>query len=205
MREKDLGSGVRRGCRGFADGANPAGLSVLLRWRCCPDRRLALRLIPRPEAPVLARRLFAITLPAAIALPVAIACTQTPTSPSWSAGPRLAEATGLGCPGPFTATNYAFEPGSEEDQADANGDGIACFLDVVDPANGSTIHRTYVDNNVPNRVATCPESFSVAAAKKGDSDDRNLDGLVCQATRPNGNVVVVDNHYDANPNNEPTK
>jgi hypothetical protein len=59
-----------------------------------------------------------------------------------------------------------------------------------------TLIASYVDNNVPIDPGACPDGFEVVAVKRGLDADRNEDRWQCRATRPNGNVVLIDNRFD---------
>ena len=127
------------------------------------------------------------------------ACSDGPTTPvQFDDVPAPPAGGTYGCPQAFTPTTA--DQSADATAADHDGDFLVCELDVISEG-GSDVVRTYVDNNVPNRVGTCPPSFQMGAVKFGDADDRNKNGRVCQATRPNGNSVIVDDHFDANPNN----
>ena len=131
---------------------------------------------------------------------VAVACSDAPTNPTTeSAGVGYPNIT-YGCPAAFTQSQGTIVSGSEADLADDNRDGIVCFLDVIHPQDPTDIRRSYIDNNVPNRVADCPGEFQSTPAG-GSPVDRNEDGSVCVATRPNGNQVTIDNHFSADPRN----
>jgi hypothetical protein len=130
---------------------------------------------------------------------ILVACSESPTDPAVNRGPSYG-GYAYGCPGAFTQTSGVFTEEDPARLADENADGVVCYLDVVKPTDG-TIRRTYVDNLVPNRVATCPSGFSAPFETYDSGVDRNGDGTVCQARRPNGSVVTVDNHFDNNPNN----
>ena len=161
-------------------------------WRLAYDRN------PTPE--VVVRTLFAVL---AVALVLA-ACSDVPTDPaSLGAGPGLADVTTY-CPAPFTQVS---SKASEE--TDHNGDFQICKLDIL-LDDKVTIHTSYVDNNVPVQLGACPEGFTPLLVKIGTStDDRNEDGWVCEATRPSGTVVTIDNRFDVakvvDPKPEPEK
>jgi hypothetical protein len=124
---------------------------------------------------------------------VLVACSDPPTDPvAVGSGPSYV-LEGF-CPAPFTQSSIII--GSGAGAADNNGDGVACYLDVMDPQDETAVHRTWVDNNVPIQLGVCPGNFELVSAKQGEGADRNADGFACQATRPNGNVVVVDNRFD---------
>ena len=133
-----------------------------------------------------------------VALAVALvlaACSDVPTNPS--AAPtdlNLASDTQY-CPAPFTAQVTKLDPPHE---ADHNLDGLVCKLEILDEKE--TIVLTFVDNNVPVQLGYCPNGFDLAgvkAPKEGEQTvDRNGDGFACQATRPNGTVVVIDNRFE---------
>jgi hypothetical protein len=134
------------------------------------------------------RALFAML---AVAMVVA-ACSDVPTNPSATPTDlNLASETQY-CPPPFTAL------AAKGHEADNNLDGVVCRLEIVHDDN--TIHTTYVDNNVPVQLGSCPNGFDLAAVKAtkpGEPTvDGNGDGWACQATRPNGNVVVIDNRFE---------
>jgi hypothetical protein len=135
------------------------------------------------------RALFAVL---AVALVLA-ACSDTPTDPTAAAsGLELASET-LYCPAQFTPVAGKGTP------EDNNGDGTICELLIIHPDEQSKV-LVYVDNNVPVQLGVCPEGFEVVKAvapKPGEPTvDRNGDGFACQASRPNGNVVVIDNRFD---------
>ena len=134
------------------------------------------------------RSLFAML---AVVLVVA-ACSDAPTNPS--AAPTdlsLARDTQY-CPAPFTTLV------AKNHEADNNLDGVVCSLEILFDDN--TTHLTFVDNNVPVQLGYCPNGFdlvAVKAPKEGEQTvDRNGDGFACQATRPNGTVVVIDNRFE---------
>lgn len=133
------------------------------------------------------RALFAML---AVVLVVA-GCSDAPTDPSAvPADLSLASDTQY-CPQPFTTLL------AKGHEADNNLDGVICALEILN--DDTTIHITYVDNNVPVQLGYCPTGFdllSYAPPKDGTSVDHNGDHFACQATRPNGNVVVIDNRFE---------
>jgi hypothetical protein len=137
------------------------------------------------------RDLFALVAAAV----VLAACSETPTDPTVApADLDLANET-LYCPVPFTAVVTKLEPPHE---ADHNLDGTVCELLIV-TEGGDAKMFSYVDNNVPVQLGYCPEGFDLIFYKQiaGEPNiDRNGDIRVCTATRPNGNVVVIDNRFE---------
>jgi hypothetical protein len=124
----------------------------------------------------------------AVALVVA-ACSDVPTN-STAAPTDLTLANELYCPGPFTMVGAKNDPA-----ADNNADGFVCEL-VILAEDKVTLVATYVDNNVPHDIGACPKGFTPRVVKQGEGADRNADGWECIATRPNGNVVIIDNRFD---------
>jgi hypothetical protein len=138
----------------------------------------------------LMRALLAVVALAAVVL----ACSEAPTDPI-AVNTDPSYATGfLGCQNQFTMGNIISVEAAE---ADANQDGAVCFLDVLEPGNSEVVNRTYTDNNVPNQLGNCPDSFTMMFAIAGTFEDRNGDGRLCVATRPNGNQVVIDNNAES--------
>ncbi|HEY9506355.1 MAG TPA: hypothetical protein VIQ27_10310 [Gemmatimonadales bacterium] len=132
------------------------------------------------------RALFAVL---AVALVLA-ACSDVPTNPS-ALPTDLTLANQLYCPGPFTLVG---SKGHEE--VDNNGDFQVCQLEIL-LDDKVTVATTFVDNNVPHDVGACPKGFTPRSVRVvGEGADHNADGWECVATRPNGNVVVIDNRFD---------
>ena len=120
---------------------------------------------------------------------VLAACSDVPTNPT-AVSTDLALANQLYCPGPFTLVG---SKGHEE--VDNNGDFQICQLDIL-LDDKVTVATTFVDNNVPHDIGACPKGFAPRVVKVGEGSDNNADGWECSATRPNGNVVVIDNRFD---------
>jgi hypothetical protein len=134
-----------------------------------------------------------------VALAVALvlaACSDVPTNPS-AAPADLALANQLYCPGPFTMVGASKDPA-----ADNNADGFICEL-VILAEDKETVVATYVDNNVPHDIGACPKGFTPTPVKQGEGADHNEDGWECRATRPNGNVVIIDNRFDVEKSEAP--
>ena len=131
------------------------------------------------------RALFAVL---AVAV-VAAACSDGPTSPTASR-PNPEMSGLLYCPGPFTMISVG-----KDAPMDHNADGFICEL-IIREEEKETLIASYVDNNVPMDLGACPEGFEVILVKTGEGADRNEDGWECRATRPNGNVVLIDNRFD---------
>src|SRR4051812_41852081 len=93
---------------------------------------------------------------------VLVACSGASPDPlATSTGPSYAEQAApiLVCPGPFALIKLMQQSDGVFNEADHNQDNQICQLDVVDPNDGTLVHRTSIDNNVPFKVGSCPQNF----------------------------------------------
>jgi hypothetical protein len=133
------------------------------------------------------RVLFAV-LAAALVL---AACSDTPTDPTGTRRDFGLSNVTLYCPGPFTMI-----PATKDPTVNHNGDEFICEMLILADDN-VTVVATYVDNNVPVDQGACPEGFDVLSTKFGSVEtDRNGDGWICRALRPNKNEVLIDNRFE---------
>lgn len=136
----------------------------------------------------------------ASALLVAAACSESALPTQTHLGLQPHFEIGLqqgGCPTPFTLASSIKQLSQEIEEADANGDGFACYL--VTHVTETEVFRTWTDNNTPfTQIAGCPNEFDfvrIDFETTGHSTDANGDGWICTRVSGNGSTIEIDNNH----------